>query len=145
MKIPDYNIGTTFDITCTKKINKDGKVSYTNFGILQKFAHIWGCKPEDVITVKMKIIEINVCIKDLFQGKTYDLNSIDYFGKINIDDEIDISCIYPNVKLYMVCFPYGPDVDDYWDFDVYDPLTQKLKYNKGDRKSMNVRLKIEEC
>ena len=90
-----------------------------------------GRKPEEVITVKATIIEEDVMCQKLMAGKNYDVNSIDYFGQIFFkEDKIYINLIYPNIKQYFICFPYGTDIG------LFD--------SEGNRKEMNVRLKIEE-
>lgn len=136
MEIKDYKVGTSFEITCSKEEHrtsgkKDGKHYYQNFGIVKEHASIWGVKPENVITVKATIIEEDVMCQKLMAGKNYDVNSIDYFGRISFEEgKIDIHIIYPNIKQYFICFPYGTDIG------LFD--------REGKRKEMNVRLKIEE-
>ena len=136
MIIDNYKVDTSFEITCSKEENKtsgkkDGKHYYQNFGIVKKHAYMWGANPENVITVKATIIEEDVMCQKLMVDKNYDNNSIDYFGRISFDEgRISISIIYPNIKQYFICFPYGTDVG------LFD--------KDGNREEMNVRLKIEE-
>jgi hypothetical protein len=136
MEIRDYKVGTSFEIACTKEEHRtsgkeDGKYYYQNFGILKEIASIWGVKPENVITVKATIIEEDVMCQKLMMDENYDSNSIDYFGRISFEEgKISISIIYPNIKQYFICFPYGTDVG------LFD--------KDGNRKEMNVRVKIEE-
>jgi hypothetical protein len=136
MEIRDYKVGTSFEITCTKEEHrtsgkKDGKHFYQNFGIHKEFAYIYGANPEDVIKVKATIIEEDVMCQKLMVDKNYDDNSIDYFGRISFEDgKMDILFIFPNIKQYFVCFPYGTDIG------LFD--------KDGNRKAMNVRVKIEE-
>ena len=136
MIIDNYKVGTSFEITCSKEEHKtsgkkDGKHYYQNFGIVKEHAYMWGVKPENIITVKATIIEEDVMCQKLMAGKNYDVNSIDYFGRISFEeDKIDIHIIYPNIKQYFICFPYGTDIG------LFD--------SEGKRKEMNVRLKIEE-
>lgn len=136
MEIKDYKVGTSFEITCSKEKHRasgkeDGKYYYQNFGIVKEHASIWGANPENVITVKATIIEEDVMCQKLMVDKNYDNNSIDYFGRISFDEgKMDIHIIYPNIKQYFICFPYGTDVG------LFD--------KEGNRKEMNVRLKIEE-
>ena len=48
----------------------------------------------------------------------YDENSIDYFGFIDgfEKNNLKISIIWRNIKLYAICFPYGPDSRIFWEF-----------------------------
>lgn len=137
MIIDNYKVGTSFEITCSKEEHKisgkkDGKHYYQNFGIVKEHAYMWGVKPENVITVKATIIKEDVMCQKLMTSKNYDVNSIDYFARIHFLDngQYDISMIYPNIKQYFICFPYGTDIG------LFD--------REGKRKEMNVRLKIEE-
>lgn len=136
MEIKDYKVGTSFEITCSKEEHrtsgkKDGKHYYQNFGVIKKHAYIWGVNPEDVITVKATIIEEDVMCGELMRNESYDNNSIDYFGRISFNEgKMDIHFIYPNIKQYFICFPYGTDI--------------ALFDKDENRKEMNVRLKIEE-
>ena len=136
MEIKDYKVGTSFEITCSKEKHRasgkeDCKYFYQNFGIVKEHASIWGANPENVITVKATIIEEDVMCQKLMVDKNYDNNSIDYFGRISFNKgKMDIHIIYPNIKQYYICFFYGTDVG------LFD--------NDGNRKEMNVRLKIEE-
>jgi hypothetical protein len=147
MKINDYKIGTNFFITCTKEHKKNfhnnkGEEYYSNFGIIPRLASMWAKKEEDVITVKATIIEEDVLINELLHDKNYDDNSIDYFGCVDFeefykDNQYNIQMIFPNIKQYFICFPYGPDSIRFWQTDL-EP------HKKGDRRGMTVRLKIEE-
>ena len=148
MKINDYKVGTTFEITCTKENtknfhNKEGNTYYNNFGIIPRLANMWGRKEEDIIKVKGTIIEEDLIVSDLYKyGSSYDANQVDYFGWIYFEDfeetgQYDIKLIYPNIHLYFMCFPYGPDSGRFWKIDCG-------KHKKGDRKGMTVRLKFEE-
>lgn len=132
MEIRDYKVGTSFEITCTKEEHRtSGKLYYHNFGIVKVYAYIWGVKPENVIKVKATIIEEDVMCQKLMVDKNYDDNSIDYFGRISFEEgKMDILFIYPNIKQYFACFPYGTDIG------LFD--------KDGNRKAMNVRVKIEE-
>ena len=148
MKINDYKVGTTFEITCTKSIKpQTNEIVYDSFCINKKYASIYGRKPEDVITVKCTIIEEDVIINDLMpRNSNYDTNSIDYFGWIDMENKNDynISLIYANIKLYFVCFAYGPDAGRFWQFDRLSDDNKTYLFRKGDRRGMTVRLKIEE-
>ena len=147
MKINDYKVGTEFYITCTKENVRNyhdvgEKTFYSNFGIIPRLASMWARNEEDVITVKATIIEEDVLIKELLQNKNYDDNSVDYFGWVDFeefykDNQYDIRIIFPNIKQYFVCFPYGPDSGRFWQTDL-EP------HKKGDRRGITVRLKIEE-
>lgn len=148
MKINDYKVGTTFEINCAKhNHSKTGEIIYDSFGIDKRFASIYGRKPEQVIKVKCTIIEEDVIIKDLmYYGSSYDTNSIDYFGFIDgfEKNDLNISIIWRNIKLYTMCFPYGPDSQRFWEFDKKNYNTNKYEFKKGDRRAMTVRLKVEE-
>ena len=113
MTINDYKVGTSFEINCAKhKHIKTGEMVYDSFGIDKKFANLYGRSPEQVIRVKCTIIEEDVIIKDLMnKDSDYDENSIDYFGFIDgfEKNNLKISIIWRNIKLYAICFPYGPD------------------------------------
>ena len=151
MKISDYKVCTSFEITCAKvKRKKEGKETdeyiYDSFGIDKNHTYMWGRKPEQVIKVKATIIEEDVLMSKLYRyNSDYDCNQIDYFGWISFEKEyLDIRMIYPNIKLYFVCFPYGPDAGRFWNNDIQNPYTLEIEHHKGDRKGMTVRLKIEE-
>lgn len=144
MKINDYKVGTEFYINCVKENtknyhNSEGKTYYGSFGIIPQLASMWARKEEDIITVKATIIEEDVLINNLLKDKNYDTNCIDYFGWIDFEDDetYSIHMIYPNIKLYFVCFPYGADAGRFY-------RTNLGIHKEGDRKGMTVRLKIEE-
>ena len=148
MTINDYKIGTSFKINCAKhKHIKTGETVYDSFGIDKKFANLYGRSSEQVIKVKCTIIEEDVIIKDLMnKDSDYDENSIDYFGFIDgfEKNNLKISIIWRNIKLYAICFPYGSDSRRFWEFDQLNYETKEYEFRKGDRRAMTVRLKIEE-
>lgn len=156
MKINDYKVGYSFEIDCAKsfrKINGEPteQIIYDSFGIMKEHAYMWARKPEDIIKVKATIIEEDVIIDDLFKRDSdYDTNQVDYFGCIDFehDEPVRISMIYPNIKQYFVCFPDGPDAVRFWRFDSikldYDTGEKTIEHLAGDRRSMTVRLKIDE-
>lgn len=148
MKIEDYRKGTSVETTCTKILNNNtGEPYYRDFGICRDHAHIWGRKPEDVIDVRLTIIDEDVIVGDLcLIDSEYDVNSTDYFGLIRFQDDgtLDISLIYGNIKLYFMCFAYNPDTLRFWDEEIRNPMTHEIEHRPGDRRAMTVRLKIEE-
>jgi len=151
MKINDYKIGTSFEITCAKRKHvTTGETVYDSFGISKEHSRIWGRKPEDVITVKMTIIEEDVLLMNKYKDENYDENCIDYFAVITWEDDgtLNIGCIYPNIKLYNMCFPYEIDKCLFYDRDFttydYETFEEKTIHKKGDRHRMTVRLKVEE-
>ena len=148
MTINDYKIGTSFEINCAKhKHIKTCETVYDSFGIDKKFANLYGRSPEQVIRVKCTIIEEDVIIKDLMnKDSDYDENSIDYFGFIDgfEKNNLKISIIWRNIKLYAICFPNGPDSQRFWEFEQVNYETNEYEFRKGDRRAMTVRLKIEE-
>lgn len=149
MKISDYKVGTTFETTAVKRIHKTlNQVYYESIGIIKEHAYMWGRKPEDVIKVKATIIEEDVLVDKLMKNNSgYDTNSIDYFGQIDFEnglEDLKIILIYHNIKCYFICFPYGADCYRFWSEDYKDFETGKYIHKKGDRRRMNVRLKIEE-
>ena len=148
MTINDYKIGTSFEINCAKhKHIKTGETVYDSFGIDKKFANLYGRSPEQVIRVKCTIIEEDVIIKDLMnKDSDYDENSIDYFGFIDgfEKNNLKISIIWRNIKLYAICFPNSPDFQRFWELDQLNYETKEYEFRKGDRRAMTVRLKIEE-
>lgn len=148
MKISDYKVGTEFEITCAK-VNKrlhgeiiPNEYIYDSFGISQEHPYVWARKPEEVIKVKCTIIEEDVVIADIYKNKDYDSNCIDYFGFILFKDDgtFDISMIYPNIKTYSICFPYGADAERFWSQDI---KINEVVHHAGDRRAMSVRLKVE--
>jgi len=152
MKINDYKVGTIFITNCTKvKQRYCGEETnvfiYDSFGINPLHASIWGRNPEDIVKVKCTVIEEDVIISDLMKRDSgYDENCTDYFGWIDMEkeDNYDIAMIFANIKLYFVCFPYGPDAGRFWNYDVENSRTYEIEHHKGDRRGMTVRLKIEE-
>ena len=151
MKINNYKVGTSFEITCTKRKHIiTGETVYDSFGIIENLAYMWGRKPEDIVKVRCKIIEEDVLLMNKFKDKNYDENCTDYFALITWGDDgtLNIGLIYPNIKLYDMCFPYEIDKCLFYDkdFTTYDYKTfeEKIVHKKGDRHRMTVRLKIEE-
>ena len=156
MKINDYKVGYSFEIDCTKSYRKVSgesteQIIYDSFNICKEHASIWGRKPEDIVKVKATIIEEDVIIKNLLKRDSgYDTNQVDYFGWIDFEHNkpTRINMIYPNIKQYFVCFPYGPDVNRFWGYDSvkfdYDTGKKTIDHLNGDRRGMTVRLKIEE-
>lgn len=148
MKINNYKVGTTFEIGAGKKYYPDGKFKcYGSFGVSKNHLSIFGVKPEDFVNIKATIIEEDVIVENLLKDPNYNENQIEYFGHISFEDGLDklrISMIYPNIKLYFVCFPYGPSVSRFWNVDDIDLATHEIKNHKGDRRSMTVKLKVEE-
>lgn len=146
MKINDYKKGTEFEITCVRYNHPEYGLIYKSFQINKEHANIWGEKSENVITVKAIIVDEDVIIEDLMKDKSYDDNCVDYFGLVDFNDDVtyDIGLIYPNIKQYFVCFAYGPSATRFWSFDNKDIDTGEYYHKKGDRRSMTVRLKIEE-
>jgi len=149
MKISDYKVGTTFETTAVKRFNEThNQVYYDSIGIIKEHAYMWGRKPEDVINIKATIIEEDVLVDELMKGNSgYDHNSIDYFGQIDFEkglDNLSIGLIYHNIKCYFICFPYGADCYRFWSDDHKNFETGEYIHKKGDRRRMNVRLKIEE-
>lgn len=151
MKINDYKIGTSFEITCTKRKHiHTGETIYDSFGIVENLAYMWGRKPEDIIKVRCKIIEEDVLLMNKFKDENYDENCTDYFALITWEDDgtLKIGLIYPNIKLYNMCFPYEIDKCLFYDRDFteydYKTFEEKIVHKKGDRHRMTVRLKVEE-
>lgn len=151
MKINDYKIGTSFEITCTKRKHiSTGETVYDNFGIIENLAYMWGRKPEDIVKVRCKIIEEDVLLMNKFKDKNYDENCTDYFALITWEDDnsLSIGLIYPNIKLYNMCFPYEIDKCLFYDRDFttidLDTYKEIILHKKGDRHRMTVRLKVEE-
>jgi len=151
MKINNYKVGTSFEITCTKRKHiNTGETVYDSFGIVENLAYMWGRKPEDIIKVRCKIIEEDVLLMNKFKDENYDENCIDYFALITWedDDTLKIGLIYPNIKLYNMCFPYEIDKCLFYDRDItkidLNTLETKTIHKKGDRHKMTVRLKVEE-
>ncbi len=145
MKIQDYKVGTTFEENCVVINRKDGTKFYNHFGIIERFASIYGDKPEDIIKVRATIIEEDVVVKDLI-ASGYDLNTQEYFAWIDFENDgtYNIRLIYGNIKLYIICFPYGPDIERFYNHESRDIKTHKVIHKPGDRRGMTVKLKIEE-
>lgn len=149
MKIEDYKVGTSFITTAVLRTNKSDKVFFTAFGIDKKHAHYYSAKPDDVVDVKCTIIEEDVIIGDKYKDKNYDPNSVDYFALITWEDNdnLDVSLISPNIKVYNICFPYVIDEHLFYNKDViktdYKTLKTETTHRKGDRHRMTVRLKVE--
>ena len=151
MKINNYKVGTSFEITCTKRKHiSTGETVYDNFGIVENLAYMWGRKPEDIVKVRCKIIEEDVLLMNKFKDENYDENCTDYFALITWEDDgtLKIGLIYPNIKLYNMCFPYEIDKCLFYDRDFteydYKTFEEKIVHKKGDRHRMTVRLKVEE-
>ena len=151
MIINDYKIGTSFEITCAKRKHiTTGETVYDSFGIVENLAYMWGRKPEDIVKVRCKIIEEDVLLMNKFKDENYDENCTDYFALITWEDDgtLKIGLIYPNIKLYNMCFPYEIDKCLFYDRDFttydYETFEEKTIHKKGDRHRMTVRLKVEE-
>lgn len=146
MKIKDYKVGTTFEIGCVKDTS-DGGECFCDFGITPMFASVFARRPEDAIKVKGTIIEEDIIVGDIYKkGSSYDDNQTDYFAWVEFEDDgtYNIGLFQPNIKLYFMCFPNGPDVLRFWNFDSMDYHTGKYLHKRGDRRGMTVRLKFEE-
>ena len=145
--LPNYTKGTTFVCQCahTGRI-VDGRPYFDSFQITKEHAGIFGRKPEDVVTVRGTIIEEDVLVGELMKhDSTYDSNAHDYFGWIDFEDDgtYTLHMIYGNIKMYFVCFPYGPDCRRFYSKDVTDIDTHKIIHKAGDRRGMTVRLEFE--
>ena len=147
MKISSYKKGTTFECLCAHKgVVKDGRPFLDSFGIIPKFASMYGRKPEDIVTVRGTIIEEDIIVKELMKHDSpYDSNAHDYFGWIDFEDDgsYNLRMIYGNIKLYYMCFPNGPDIGRFYCNDVEDIKTWKIIHKAGDRRGMTVRLEFE--
>lgn len=146
MKIKDYKVGTTFEVNCVKDTCYGGEC-FCDFGITPASACVFARNPEDVIRVKGTIIEEDVVVESIYKkGSSYDDNQTDYFAWIEFEEDgtYDIGLFQPNIKLYFMCFPSGPDVLRFWSFDGMNFNTGKYLHKKGDRRGMTVRLKFEE-
>lgn len=147
MIIPDYRVGTTFITQCATRYKNDrGEPLYDSFDINPNYAYMWGRKPDEIRTVRGTIVEEDVLVNELMSADSnYDCEQTDYFGWIEFLDDgtYDLRMVYPNVKLYFMCFPYTPDVKRFRTEDNID-VDGNVRWRKGDRVGMSVRLKIEE-
>jgi hypothetical protein len=134
MKIRDYKVGTTFIINCTKHFGH-----YDSFGILPELAFMWARKENEIIKVECTIVEEDIIVSDLYKDPKYNPNSLDYFAHIDFNEDGTYSTviIYHTLNIYNMCFPNGPDAERFYKFD-------GLHHKKDDRKSMTVRIKVEE-
>ena len=100
-------IGTSFEVYAVKKHSKYG--DFYNFinRIDPEHSSWFGCKKEDVITVRCTIIANDISVVALYKDPEYDENCIDYL--MSYDLRNDNMIIMHNVKVFNCCFPYGAD------------------------------------
>ena len=142
--LPSIEIGTEFITTAVENYN--GRGFFNNFQANRKHAYSFGTKPEDIVDVKCTIIENDVIIGELYKNPEYDSNSQDYFALAQVIDDksgYNIGLISPNIKVYHICFPYGADVERFYDKDIHDILTDRILFHAGERRAYHLRLKVD--
>lgn len=80
--------------------------SYNHFGIHPKLASLYGDKPEDIETLKMRVSE-NQTIPEI-NGK---YEEADYWGWYNNEDK-KFDLVYAQYFLLNMCFPYGMEAQE---------------------------------
>lgn len=147
MKIVDYRKGTTFECQCAYRGRiVDGRPWLDSFGITKELASIYGRKPENIVTARGTIVEEDVIVSNLMKyGSQYDTNSHEYFGWVDFEDDgtFDLRMIYGNIKLYVICFPSGPDINRLYSNEVRDTVTWEVIHQPGDRRGMTIKLVFE--
>ena len=128
-------IGTSFEVYAVKKHSKWG--DFYNFinRIDPDHSSWFGCKKEDVITVRCTIIANDISVVALYKDPNYDENCIDYL--MSYDLRHDNMIVMHNIKVFNCCFPYGADAICFAHHDTDE-------YKKGDRIGYLCRVKIEE-
>lgn len=143
VKIDSIEVGTKFSTTAI--MHKDDKREFLkHFGASRDHCYVWGCKPEDIVDVECEIIENDVLVDQLMRDKNYDCNQQDYFACISVEDDgtLDVGIVEPNIKVFFMCFPYGCDIERFWNHEVKDVWTHEIKHKKGDRRNYMARLKV---
>lgn len=123
--------GTKFTIGATEEIQpRTGEHFFSHFGIVREHSHMWGRKPEDVVDVECEIVDNDLSIESLMKDENYDNNCVDYFACIYVreDNTFNVGFIFPNIKQFFVCFPYGTNESRF--------------YTNGKRRSYMARLKV---
>lgn len=86
--------------TTTAVLDKSGKY-YHHFHITELSASLYGDKPEDIVTVELKISDN----QDKPEKNANVLNT-DYWGWFD-EPRQEFTMIYPQYFLLNMCFPYG--------------------------------------
>lgn len=108
MKIANISIDTSVDTTATFTYER-----FRDFGIIPELCSIWGRKKEDIINVRLTIIDSDISFYDYVKKEDYDWNSEDYFTFIEEKDgyyELSTVLTYGSANMFEMCFPNGPDV-----------------------------------
>lgn len=79
---------------------------YNDFGINSKSARMYGKKPSDIVTLKLKVSENQVRPK----YNDHTINA-DYWGWFDFEDN-EFTMIYPQLVLLHICFAYGLDASE---------------------------------
>lgn len=136
--------GTKFNTTAVKEKDSNGSDIFTHFESIRKHASLWGFNPEDILDVECEIMDNDLSIESILADQSYDNNRIDYFCCASAEDgSFNVSLIFPNIKLFFMCFPYGCDIERYWQHDIPDEYGN-IKYRKGDRRNYMMRIKVKE-
>ena len=143
VKIDSIEPGTKFRTTAVIS-ERNGEKLFTHIGVSRIHSSIWGVDPEDIVNIECEIVDNDLSINELILDKSYDSNCIDYFCHAEIEDNcFDISMIYPNIKQFFICYPYGPDASRFWSHEITDS-DGNIIHRPGDRRAYQMRLKVKE-
>lgn len=142
LTIDSIENGTKFTTTAVLNNGKQGTF-FNRFGAFREKAYIFACDPEEIVDVECEIVDNDLIIKDILSDKNYDKNCIDYFACIrpNNDGTFEFEFAGPNIKVFYASFPYGPDIERFWQNDVSIP-SSGIEHKKGDRKIYFSRIKV---
>lgn len=143
IKIDSIEPGTKFCTTAVVSV-KNGEKIYRHIGVSREHSYMWGDKPEDIIDIECEIVDNDLSINELMTDESYDNNCIDYFCHAEIQEDcFDISMIYPNIKQFFMCYPYGPDASRFWSHEIKN-IHGDIEHRPGDRRAYQMRLKVRE-
>lgn len=136
--------GTKFNTTAIKEKDSGGGDIFMYFESIREHASAWGLNPKDILDVECEIVDNDLSIESIMADRSYDDNCTDYFCCASEEDDgFNISLIFPNIKLFFMCFPYGCDIERYWQHDMPDK-DGNIKHRKGDRRNYMMRIKVKE-
>ncbi len=136
--------GTKFNTTAVKEKDSNGGDIFMHFESIREHASVWGLNPKDILDVECEIVDNDLSIESILADRSYDDNSTDYFCCASVEDDgFNVSLIFPNIKLFFMCFPYGCDIERYWQHDIPDE-DGNIEHRKGDRRNYMMRIKVKE-
>ena len=145
INIASIEPGTKFNTTAILKTNSSGILFFDRFQASREHYYVYGIKDSsEILDVECEIVDNDLDIESILRDKSYDNNQIDYFCLARVEkDGFHIGLIYPNVKVFFMCFPYGCNAERFWNHDIHD-INGDIEYKKGSRRSYMMRIKVKE-